>query len=60
MTSHAFLIMALLALSACVASEPQPVAQYPGSLPPPTAQRDSEARKAASAYYLGPRGEEWY
>ncbi|MCE8536729.1 hypothetical protein KBY27_04600 [Ruegeria pomeroyi] len=60
MIPHAIPLVALLALGACAATEPQPVAQYPGSLPPPTAQRDSDARAAATAYYLGPRGEEWY
>ncbi|NVK97731.1 hypothetical protein KQ247_13350 [Ruegeria pomeroyi] len=60
MTPHAFLMAAFLALSACATSAPQPVAQYPGSLPPPKAQRDSDARASATAYYLGPRGEEWY
>lgn len=59
------LVLVVGALGACTSDRPpSAVAQLssdplPGSLPPPVAPRDGSAREASSAYYLGPRGDEW-
>lgn len=60
------ILLTLGSLVACTiapnppAGAPQTIEPLPGNLAPPVAPRDSTARAASKAYYLGPRGEEWF
>ena len=60
------ILLTLASLVACTTpSNPlggalQTIEPLPGNLAPPVAPRDSEVRAASKAYYLGPRGEEWF
>ena len=57
------ILLALSSLAACTTAPHPPsheIEPLPGNLAPPVAPRDSNERAASKAYYLGPRGEEWF